>query len=247
MATTYWRNMEGIVFDKDGTLTDFAASWGPLNRAAAEYAGRGDPSLARRLLDVGGDDGSGQAYGGSLLAACSTREIALGWVEAGADFEPSELEEALDDIYSSGAEYAVPVTAIDGLFGRLRRRGLRVGVATSDSERSARATLAGLGVEATHLFIAGYDSGYGPKPEPGMVRAFCRHFSLSPACVAVVGDNLHDIRMGRSAGCRICMGVLTGTGTRDELASEADWVLDGIADLEALLDTATGPGGSAAV
>lgn len=224
----------GIVFDKDGTLTDYAASWGPLNRAAAEVAARGDADLARLLLAAGGDVGTGQAIGGSLLAAASTREIAEGWVAAGAPFDADTLEREIDAVYTAGAVRAVPVTDVDGLFRRLRARGLRIGITTSDSEGGAYATLTALGVNGD-VFVAGYDSGYGRKPGPGMVRAFCDWAGIAPGRVVVVGDNLHDIRMGRSAGCAWCVGVLTGTGTRTELAAEADCVLDNIAELESRL------------
>lgn len=233
-ASTAPPGISGIVFDKDGTLTDYVASWAPLNRSAAALAARGDAVLARHLLAVGGDPGSGRAAGGSLLAAASTREIAEGWVAAGAPFDADTLEREVDAVYVAGAARAVAVTDIAGLFRRLRARGLRIGIATSDSEGGARATLAALGVD-DGVFIAGYDSGHGPKPHPGMVHAFCHWAGLVPDQVAVVGDNLHDIRMGRGAGCACCVGVLTGTGTRADLAVEADHVLASVAELEAWL------------
>jgi phosphoglycolate phosphatase len=42
--------------------------------------------------------------------------------------------------------------------------------------------------------------------------------------------------MGMSAGCSLCVGVLTGTATAAELETEADHVLESIADIELLLD-----------
>jgi phosphoglycolate phosphatase len=49
-----------------------------------------------------------------------------------------------------------------------------------------------------------------------------------------VGDNTHDLHMGQSAGVGFNVGVLTGTSTRSELITDADLVLDSIADLRAL-------------
>ncbi len=86
-------------------------------------------------------------------------------------------------------------------------------------------------------FAAGYDSGHGFKPDPGMVHGFCARTGLVPAEVAVIGDNLHDLEMGRRGGVGLVVGVLTGTGERAELTAHADHVLDGIRDLEALLDS----------
>ena len=230
-------SLQGILFDKDGTLTDYHATWTPLNRSAAEHAARGDTDLAARLLELGGQDpATGRVRGGSLLAAADTREIAEAWAGVIGGDDAGVLERDLDAIFEAGARSAVPVTDIDALFHRLRGRGLRVGVATSDSHAAAHATLAGLGVNATEVFVTGYDSGHGRKPAPGMVDGFCTAYGLITSRVAVVGDNLHDIRMGRSAGCALCIGVLTGASNADELRSEADHVIDSVARLEELLD-----------
>jgi len=68
------------------------------------------------------------------------------------------------------------------------------------------------------------------------VLAFCQAMSLEPAEVIVVGDNSHDIEMGRNAQVGLCVGVLTGASTRDELESLADLVFDDIGGLVTLFD-----------
>ena len=117
----------------------------------------------------------------------------------------------------------------------LRDRGLKLGVATADSRRGIADTLQAFDVLQHFDFLAGYDSGHGVKPEPGMVLAFCREAGLEASSVVVVGDNRHDIEMGRNAGAGLCVGVLTGTSTRSDLESIADLVLDDIAALPAAL------------
>lgn len=227
----------GVLFDKDGTLIDYGRSWVPINMRAAERAAAGDAALAKRLLALAGHDPETHTVaGGSLLAAGNTAEIADAWIAAGAPHERAGLAAALDEIFTAGAESAVPVTDVDALFGRLGARGLKLGVATSDSVEGARATLRTIGMKRRDLFVAGYDSGHGGKPEPGMALAFCEAAGLAPSEVAVVGDNLHDIRMGANAGCALRIGVLTGTATREELTGEADHVIEGIDQLEALFD-----------
>ncbi|MGM0584227.1 MAG: HAD family hydrolase [Pseudomonadota bacterium] len=227
--------IRGILFDKDGTLIDYHRTWSPINRRAAEHASGGEAALRDRLLEVGGQDpATGRVRGGSLLAASNTEEIAQAWREAGAR-DAGDLVAALDRIFTEGAAGSAPVCDLPALFARLSGRGLRLGVATSDSEAGARATLRALGVEADSLFVAGYDSGHGVKPQAGMAQAFMRHYGLTPGDVAVVGDNLHDMEMGRAAGCALRVGVLTGTATREELAEAADHVIESIDRLEALL------------
>ena len=229
--------IRGILFDKDGTLVDYEATWGPINRRVADLAARGNPALTRRLLAVGGHDAeSGRTRGGSLLAAAHTREIAQAWIDAGAPFDLNALTERMDAAFAEGAREAVPVTDVASLFDRLRARGLALGVATSDGARAARTTLARLGVSTDNLFVAGYDSGFGGKPAAGMVWGFCAATGLEPADVLVVGDNTHDLDMAEAAGCAVALGVLTGTGREPELAARADAVLTSIDALEAWLD-----------
>lgn len=230
--------LRGLLFDKDGTLLDFHATWAPiLDRVAADLAA-GDEALAARLLDHGGRDPlSGRYRAGSLLAQGNTQEIAEAWGPMLPDYPGDLLVERMDRVFAEdGVAASMPVLDIAAFFARLKARGLKLGVATSDSERAAKAILERF--EALHLldFVAGYDSGHGPKPTPGMVQAFCGAVGLAPAEVAMVGDNRHDMEMGRTAGCGACIGVLTGTSAATDLAPLASVVLDSIAALEAWLD-----------
>ena len=69
--------IRGILFDKDGTILDYARTWVPINREAALHAASGDEALAAELLRAHGQDpDTGAVVGGSLLAAGSIAEIA---------------------------------------------------------------------------------------------------------------------------------------------------------------------------
>ena len=118
---------------------------------------------------------------------------------------------------------------------QLKQSGFRLGVATADSHQGILNTLQSFDVLDHFDFLAGYDSGHGIKPEAGMVLAFCQQMQLAAEDVVVVGDNRHDIEMGRNAGAGLCVGVLTGTSTRDDLEDIADIVFDDISALPAAL------------
>jgi len=229
--------IKGIVFDKDGTLLDFNATWVPVNRAVARAVAGGDEALAAELLRAGGqDDGAGIVAPGSLLAAANTRQIAAAWAELAPDHGFADLVHIMDEIFQrEGAVSAVPVPGLARTLTRLKRRGLALGIATSDSREGARATLEPFGVLDRFDFIAGYDSGFGEKPDAGMVLGFCDAVGLEPGQVMVCGDNRHDLEMGRSAGAGMLVGVLTGTSSHEHLRGLADHVVDSIADIEALL------------
>lgn len=230
--------IRAVLFDKDGTLFSYHETWGPILREAAAMAAEGDAQLVPRLLEaVGYDVATGRIGAGTVFAAGETVELATLWHELGVKSEVMPLVGALDGLFAREApRRSHPVTDLQMLFSDLRRRGMRLGLATNDGEASALATIARFGLAEYLEFHCGYDSGYGAKPSPGMVNGFCAALGLGPECVAVVGDNSHDLDMGRAAGAGLLVGVLTGTSARDDLTPLADAVIESIADLPTLLD-----------
>ena len=227
--------IKGIVFDKDGTLLDFHGTWVPRARAAVIELADGDQSLALTLLQRAGfDNDDNRVLGGSVLAAGNNRDISLLWAPL-VNKPVDQVEALLNKMFSASTHGdSIAVKDLTSSLNKLVHLGLTLGVATMDSEAGIKATLSNFG--CLHLFdyAVGYDSGFGSKPEPGMVLGFCQHTGLRPEQVMVVGDNTHDLHMGQSAAAGFNVGVLTGTSTRSELISDADLVLDSIADLAAL-------------
>jgi phosphoglycolate phosphatase len=135
------------------------------------------------------------------------------------------------------AQHAVmaPAVPLRPVLGALRDRGLKIGLATNDTEAPARAHLTAHGILDLFDFVAGYDSGHGPKPGPGMCLAFARATGIDPARAVMVGDSAHDLIAGRAAGMR-CVAVLTGIAKAEELRPHADVVLADIGALGAWID-----------
>ncbi|MFZ5789908.1 MAG: HAD family hydrolase [Pseudomonadota bacterium] len=233
-----WPAIRAVLFDKDGTLFDFNATWMPIYRETASEVAGGDTALALRLLvESGYDPVKGRLDPGSPLAAGTNAEIAEIWarlLEGRGD--AAALTRRFDTNFARSLEIRpTPVTDLAALFGRLRAKGFKIGVATMDSHAAAKAAIDAFELVGLVDFACGYDSGHGHKPGPGMVEAFCRAVDLPAAAIAVVGDTPHDMHMARAAGTGLAIGVLTGVSPREVLADHADHVLASIAELEALL------------
>jgi len=222
---------QGILFDKDGTLLDFNQTWLPIYLYAAREFADGDAGLAESLLTQHGFDRSNNKFvSGSLLAAGNNQQIAQAW--ATQIDKPDQVEtigHQLHEIFhQQGAKQATPVKQLTSTLRQLKQSGRKLGVATADSHQGIINTLQSFDVLHEFDFLAGYDSGHGVKPEAGMVLAFCEQMALAVESVVVVGDNRHDIEMGRNANAGLCVGVLTGTSGRDDLETIADIVIDDI-------------------
>lgn len=232
--------IKAVLFDKDGTLVDFHKTWMPPCWAAARFFAANDEDLARELMILGGlDPETGRMKSGSLLAAANNHEIVEGWLPL-APFRQTDDRVALvhevNQIFMvEGLKNAAVVTDLNVLFDKLEAMNCRLGVATMDSEEAALRSLSEFGVKDRLDYIAGYDSGHGSKPGPGMVHGFADKLDLDTSEILVVGDNLHDLHMGRSAGAGMVVGVLTGTSLREDLTADADHVLDSIEGLPELL------------
>jgi phosphoglycolate phosphatase len=207
-----------------------------MNREAALFAAGGDAALAVELLRAHGQDPeTGAMAGDSVLAVGSIAEIAEAFAAHLGPRAPTGLTASLDRLFTEGgARNAVLIPGADRTLATLKARGLRIGVATNDSVEGLKASLKRTGTLDMFDFACGYDSGHGTKPAPGMALAFCAAVRLKPDEIAVVGDAVHDLAMGRAANAALTVGVLSGTGTAALLEPLADIMLDSINDMPAL-------------
>ena len=230
--------IDGVIFDKDGTLFDFRASWGAWAANLLDLLARESGMDARVLgAAIGFDPVARRFAPDSVVIAGTSGEISA----ALAALVPGSDARDLEDRMNRMAEGAPMLPAVDlpAVLGGLRGRGLKIGLATNDVEVTAHAHLAAHGVTDLFDYVAGYDSGHGPKPGPGMCAAFARQLGLDPARVVMVGDSRHDLEAGRAAGMRT-VAVLTGIAGTEELAPHADAVLPDIGHLGGWIDGLAG-------
>lgn len=221
--------LRAVLFDKDGTLFDFAASWAGWMAGVIDALSEGDTARAEALAQALRFDRAARAFD-------PTSPVIAGTLDDSADLirplVPAHRVAGLERylIESSATAEMVPPLPLDPLLGGLRARGLVLGVATNDAEDSAHAHLRAAGIAAHFTHVLGYDSGYTPKPAPDMLLGFAARAGLSPESVAMVGDSTHDLHAGRAAGM-VTIGVLTGLADEATLAPHADLVLPDIGHL----------------
>jgi len=226
--------IKGVLFDKDGTLFDFQATWAAWAETVFRRAAGGDMALLADISRAMGYDPARQRFKkDSVVIAHTAHEVALALAAVLGD---RTADEVLVEVNRAATEVPqVAAVPLRPLLGTLGARGLMLGLATNDAEAPARAHLAAAGIDDLFDFIAGFDSGFGGKPQPGMALGFCAKVGLRPDQVLMVGDSVHDLVAGRDAGMGT-VGVLTGVAEGADLMPHADVVLKDIGGLPALLD-----------
>ncbi len=220
---------KAVLFDKDGTLFDFQKSWASwIGQEVAQLSG-GDPAIAAKIAAaIGYDPETGLILPGSVAIAGTERDVARLLLP----FIPGAALEDLVAHLQRTAAALIPVAVMPlvPFLAELAAMDLYLGLATNDSEAAARKHLRHHGVMDMFDFVAGYDSGHGAKPAPGMCAAFAHRCGVAADQVVMVGDSLHDLHAGRTAGMQT-VAVLTGVASAEDLRDHADVVLPDIGHL----------------
>ena len=218
---------DAVVFDKDGTLLDFAATWNPaIYDAICESAGS-DGQLRARIANVLGFD---MALREPLPEA---PVVHMGNSELIELLTPhTDGRALLDAAAAKVVAHVTPAAHASELLRALRDADIPCAVATNDEDCSTREQLGALGwlgSEHEPALISAVrccDSGHGAKPEPGMVLSAAAALGAAPSRVAMVGDSAADLVAGRRAGFAavILVGPEASVGRHEGLADV--WIRD---------------------
>ncbi|QGX98921.1 HAD family hydrolase [Roseovarius faecimaris] len=227
--------IEAMLFDKDGTLFDFHATWSVWAHDAILDLAEGDMDLARHVArEMLYDYEKMEFLPASPFIASTNRQCA----EHLAAVLPRTTVDEIEGFLSRSAVSAPlqPAVPLAPFLDELAGQGVVLGVMTNDAELVAHAQLRSAGVADRFAFIAGFDSGHGAKPDPDPLLAFAAVAGVAPSRTVMVGDSTHDLVAGRAAGM-LTLGVLTGTALTEDLAAYADAVLPDIGHIPAWMAT----------
>lgn len=221
-----------VVFDKDGTLIDLHASWGPPARTWLEAASGGDDrmtaTLAERLgFDLVEDrlipDG---VFAAGTLAQIGAETLAVlhgdGWDQARIRATISRARQAV----SIAIEDTPPVTLADlpAVFGELAAGGIGRAILTSDDRAPTLDFLRRAGVDHLVDAVVGGDDVARPKPHPDGLAKIMTMLSVRAERVLMVGDSLADRGAASAAGTWF---VAVGAGSA--AAAGANAAIDSVA------------------
>ncbi|HEY3315958.1 MAG TPA: HAD family hydrolase [Bacillota bacterium] len=238
--------VEAIIFDKDGTLVDCFPWWMAMAEERRKALGeiiRLTPDLAAHLDAVDGYDRgrcwidpagplamASRAEETIIAAGALYRYAGLGWSEARSVIEKA-FARAEERLLARIGEVSQALPGAAAALSDLRKAGLRLAVATTDMVTRSEVMLTMTGLRPFLHYLGGSDLVKRGKPHPDLVLHVCEQLGVQPEHVAMVGDTPDDMALGRNAGVRLKVGVLTGTNPREKLEPLADVVIGSVAEI----------------
>lgn len=234
------REIDLIVFDKDGTLVDFDVLWaGKLVHAVESVLAATAPraNLRAQLFATLGIDQDGKGVIPESPLAVSTL-AKLGVATTVVCYQNGvawhEAERLTRDVFMPAIEILPrpqdirPIGDVSSLLQGLRRHGFRLAVFTSDDRNATLATLPMLGIaHMIDTMVCGDDAIPG-KPSGAGLLHLANHCGVRPEAILMVGDSMTDMTSAKNANVGWRVGVLSGTGHHEGLSEIAHHVVDDI-------------------
>lgn len=203
-----WRDKKGAIFDMDGTLMDSMWMWKDID---LEYLGRFGIEMPENLQR--------EIEGMSMTETAVYFRQTFGITDS--------VEKMQNDWNEMAIEFyrnRVPLKkGVRELLGQMKERGMKIGIATSNSVELTRECLAANGVEELFDTVRTAKDVPRGKPSPDIYLSVAREWNMDPRDIIV----FEDIPNGALAGKRAGMEVTAveddyALPRRDELIRIAD-------------------------
>jgi phosphoglycolate phosphatase len=236
-----FKNIEAIIFDKDGTLEDSQAHLRILALKRARLIDAQIPGIGETLLMAFGIDGErldpaglmavGSRRENEVAAAAYIAETGRSWFESVAIAQDAFLRS--DQMLQNPLEGAIASPMFDQtpkVLEYLCQSGLKLGILSASPTQSIQNFI-------DHHQLADYldvilgSDGDLTKPDPRFYREICQKLGVDPQATLMVGDSQGDIAMAQQAGAAGAIAI-NWYGKNLTSLAKADVIITQLNDLQ---------------
>lgn len=227
------KEINTILFDKDGTLIDFPSIWLPWIDDIFNYLVNAVPNCPLSRIELMTAFGAGEK--GDFvdpkgpLAIASIEEskaiIAYKLYENGVPWD-SGVFYASESVKSANEkEKSTSIRPIDGIkefLEDVKANNVRLGVLTADDTERAWEHLKEVKLADYFEFIIGSDQVTNGKPFPDMAYLAKDRYGISLSGTMLIGDTNADMQLGKNAGVNVTVGIVTYADNNINHLKDAD-------------------------
>ena len=215
-------NISGIIFDKDGTLTDSSFYWSEIIKRRSKKI-INDLFLENEdyldLIKVMGlDFNSNKLLPEGPIAIKSRKEVILKiknhFQNKNIIIKSDYLEDIFKKIHKDFAreahKYILPIYPAKKLIEKLQNFKVKLFLITSDTKSNADETIRVLDLENSFEYVIGGDSKFGNKSLGNGCAYICENFLLDSKEVICIGDTPVDHQMAVNANLKASLLVESG-------------------------------------
>lgn len=241
MLRMKFNEIDGIIFDKDGTLMEFQSFWLPVTyRVISKLCNEYELNVVIKkecINALGIDendciDSEGQlAIGTYATISTSLRNVLLRHEKS---VQNSQLQKKITQWFEEESEKQTChfTTDLKQLCDCLQKKNIHIAVATTDNlEVTQRCLKQG---EMNVEVISASDSSIPKKPDTSLIQYLAEIWNTTCEKIVMIGDTPNDLRFAKKAGAKT-IGVLSGVSNEQLLLPYADCILNNIGELRNIL------------
>lgn len=201
-----FNNIQGIIFDKDGTLADSQRFLLQLAQARAKAISELTPIREEQLLLAFGVKGEiinplglmavGSRLENEIASASLIATTGQSWFNSMTIARQAFLE--ADKHIPDRSDTSPLFPGVKELLHTLSQAGLKLGILSADSTSGVKAFIAKHQLSSYIQLAMGVDSQL-TKPNPELFRRACRSLGIATDATLMVGDSPGDIAMAKQA------------------------------------------------
>ena len=228
-----FQNIQAVLFDKDGTLSDSQAFLRNLALKRARLIDAQIPGVQDPLLMAFGADGDqinmtgllavGTRQENEIAAAAYVAETGRGWLES-LGIVRFAFSEA-DGYLKRKVVHTPPFEGSQELLALLFSKGIKIGILSADSTANVEDFVQYYGLEHYVQVRIGAERGGLAKPHPACLHQACDDLNVSPEATLVIGDSQADLLVARNGNAAGFVAVTWGWTQTIQLAN-ADVLID---------------------
>ena len=240
------RDVDLVIFDKDGTLLELYHYWSQMVAMRARIIGERlnlNDALIDELMYEMGVDKKAERLRPTGPVGLKKREIVL---QAAVDYlKKNGFSNAYDICQDSFMKVdnlsltmlgtlLKPINGALSLVEMLHQSRCKVAIATTDRGNRAKLAMDFLGFGDKIDLIVGADQVEKPKPDPEIAHIILDNLKISPSNAVIVGDAESDVLVGVNARLKASIGVLTGFASFEDLKRITPYVAQDVSEIKTI-------------